>query len=180
MSQTTTGTTNGQTNGETNGTVQKVSPEQLQQLVGQGLSDSDREYIETVLSTEEIASEYLDHMSAELARAHQLANRSDAEFHEFKQLVYHRTFEFVTSHPPANSKMTGPFRALVYGDGKQPLARDEVRTIHGLEQLIVSKATGGKQMEQQSIVKEMRQDVHRSTEDRGSGGGFISRLMGGN
>jgi hypothetical protein len=174
-----TPTQNGSTNGSTNGQAKTVSPEQLKKLLGQGATDSDREYLQTVLDTDDVAQEYLDEMSAEIARAHQLANRTDAEFHEFHQLVYKRTYEFLASHPPMNSKMTGPLRAHVYGDGKTPLSLDQVRTIGGLEQLIISKATGGKGMEQQSIIKEMRQDINRTTETTSSSGGFVSRLLGG-
>jgi hypothetical protein len=175
------GRTNGATNSQSSGKSGKVTPEQLRQLIGGSAArESDREFLQAVLATDDVAGEYLEHMSAEIAQAHQLANRSDAEFHEFHQLVYKRTYEFLASHPPMNSKMTGPLRQLVYGDGKEPLTKDEVRTIAGIEQLIISKATGGKQMEQQAVIKEMRQDINRTTEDRSdSSGGFFSRLLGG-
>lgn len=143
-----------------------------------GALDGDRQYLESVVKSD-VGTEYVDFMEAELSRAHQLANRTEAEYWEFKNLVHKRTFEFLAQHPPAGSRMVGPARKLVYGDGlgdKTPLTPDQVREIESIESLILAKASGGKDMAQQDIIKTMRQEQTRYTEREGEG--VLSRLFG--
>lgn len=167
------------TTAHTSPTGESTEKTKLKKLIaGTQTGDGDKQYLESVIQTD-VGSEYLEFMEPELSRAHQLANRNDAEFYEFAELVKKRTFEFLAQHPPQNSELTGPFRALVYGDGKQPLSLDELRLVESLEQLIISKGSGGRNMKQQDIIKTMRQEVDRTTENKSSSGGFFSRLMGG-
>ncbi|WP_128478084.1 hypothetical protein [Halorussus pelagicus] len=143
-----------------------------------GALDGDRQYLAEVVKSD-VGSQYIEFMEAELSRAHQLANRSEAEFWEFKNMVHKRTFEYLAQHPPSGSRMTGPARKLVYGDGlgdKTPLTPDQVREIESIESLILAKASGGKDMAQQDIIKTMRQEQTRYTEREGEG--LLGRLFG--
>jgi len=143
-----------------------------------GALDGDRQYLAEVVKSD-VGTEYVDFMEAELSRAHQLANRSEAEYFEFKNLVHKRTFEFIAQHPPSGSRMTGPARKLVYGGGlgdKEPLTPDQIREIESIESLILAKASGGKDMAQQDIIKTMRQEQTRYTEREGEG--LLGRLFG--
>jgi hypothetical protein len=143
-----------------------------------GALDGDRQYLAEVVKSD-VGTEYVDFMEAELSRAHQLANRSEAEYFEFKNLVHKRTFEFIAQHPPSGSRMTGPARKLVYGEGlgdKEPLTPDQIREIESIESLILAKASGGKDMAQQDIIKTMRQEQTRYTEREGEG--LLARLFG--
>jgi hypothetical protein len=173
---------NGSSNGSTSSAGSSPDPaeKKIKKLLSaSGVSGQDKQFLETVIQTD-VGERYLEFMGPELSRAHQLANRDSNEYYEFTQLVKKRTFEFLANHPPEGSEMTGPFRALVYADSKEPLSNDDLRLVEALEQLIISKGSGGRNMAQQEIIKVMRQEIDRVSETRNGGsGGFFSRLMGG-
>jgi hypothetical protein len=81
-------------------------------------------------------------------------------------------------HPPKGSKMQGGFRELVYGEQKTALDPAEIREVLGIERILLARVTQSRQMEQQSIIKEMRQDQHLTREDHDDGGSLRSKLFG--
>ncbi|MWG33146.1 hypothetical protein [Halomarina oriensis] len=175
----TTAPTNGHetTNGSAEGS-QSVSPADVKKLVsGMNIGGSDASYLVEVID-HDIELKYLKKMRPEFERAHILANRDSARLWEAEFLVRFRTNIFFMEHPPEGSKMQGSFRELVYGDRHEPLSPQQVRDVLSIESVLLARLTQSEGMEQQSVIKEMRQDKRiESTAHQPSDGSFVSRLF---
>lgn len=158
----------------------EVDPALDEVLAGyrQETSGGDTDYLREVakVANTEVGVAYLSEMQSEFARANVLANRSEAETYEAKWLIRFRTNQFFMEHPPAGSKMTGELRQLVYGNQNQPISPAQEREILAIEQILIARVTQSRNMEQQRIIKEMRQDQHLSREDTSRGGSFSDKI----
>ncbi len=143
-------------------------PAGLQEVIaGYRSQHGDTDYLREVtqIVSSEIGVKYLDELRAEFSKANVLAYRKEGEIDEAVNLVRFRTNQFLAEHPPEGSKMTGDLRQLVYGDANEPMTKSEVREIQALEQVLIARILQSRDMEQQRIIKEMRQDQHLTRED---------------
>ena len=155
-----------------------VSKQELTEILsGMSLGGSDADYLGQVIK-HDIALKYLRKMKPEFERAHILANRDEARLWEAEHLVRYRTNLFLAEHPPEGSKMQGSFRELVYGDTHEPLSPNQVRDVLAIEGVLLARLTQSESMEQQSVIKEMRQDKRiESTANDATSGGMLSKIF---
>ena len=144
--------------------AQPESPDFERILSGYRSQHGDTDYLRQVVSTD-IGWQYLAEMKPEFEQANILANRNEAETYEALTLVRLRTNQFLMEHPPEGSKLTGSFRQLVYDNDNEPLSPAEVRDVLAVEQVLLARITQSRGMEQQKIIKEMRQDQTLTRED---------------
>lgn len=172
---------NGAHNGaHSNGTGKSSSgeleiDELLSELEESGFGDTD--YLRQVVQTD-IGKEYLREMAPEFSKANALANRKEAEVYEARWLIRVRTNQFFMEHPPRGSKMTGSYRKLVLGSSEEPITPEHAREILAIEEVLLGRVTQSRDMEQQKIIKEMRQDRKLTHEDNREGGTSISQRLG--
>jgi hypothetical protein len=159
-------------------TEQEINQKLDQILSGYRTPQGDTDYLKEVANMvhSEIGVKYLSEMQAEFNQANVLAYRQEAEVWEAKHLIRFRTNEFLSEHPPEGSKMTGSFRRLVYGNDNEALSQAEVREILALEQVLIARVTQSRNMEQQRIIKEMRQEQSLTREDTTGSGSWKDRV----
>lgn len=140
----------------------------LVQLQKAGFGDTD--YLQQVVQTD-IGKKYLEVMAPEFSKANALANRNEAEVYEARWLIRVRTNQFFYEHPPRASKMQGSYRELVLGTDETEISPEEAREVMAIEEVLLARITQSREMEQQKIIKEMRQDrtlKHEDTRDDSS------------
>jgi len=147
-------------------------------LSGYQSDHGDTDYLRQVVN-HQVGLKFLQEMQPEFEQAMVLSNRNTAQEWEARQLIRFRTNAFLMEHPPENSKMTGSFRELVYGNDKEPLSPAEVREILAIEEVLLARVTQSRNMEQQRLIKEMRQEQSLTREDTTrSGSSLKERIRG--
>ncbi|WP_435359291.1 hypothetical protein [Haloarchaeobius sp. DFWS5] len=140
--------------------------------------DGDTDFLQEVMRTveSEIGVQYLQRMKPEFNRSHVLAYRKEEEVYEAKWLIRFRTNAFLEEFPPEGSKMQGSFRQLVYGDSNGSMSAEETREVMALEEVLLARITQSRGMEQQKLIKEMRQEQSLRRDTIESSNGLTSRL----
>lgn len=151
-------------NGQTDGAV-SIDPSLIG---GYRRADYDTNYLKQVVKTE-AGQKYVELMEAEFSPENLLANRTEAELWEAYWQIHTRTDHFLQEHPPEGSKMTGSFRALVYGNDNEPLSDREVRDVLAVEGLLKARITNSRNFEQQKLIKEMRQEQTLNRQNSATG-----------
>lgn len=141
-------------------------------LSGYRTDHGDTDYLRQVVR-HEIGVKFLQHMRPEFEQAMALSNRNTAQEWEARQLIRLRTNAFLAEYPPENSKMTGSFRELVFGNDNEPLSPAEVREVLAIEEVLLARITQSRNMEQQRLIKEMRQEQNLTRQDTTASGSSI-------